>query len=597
MEKINRTTFLKKSIHIGALAFLLPVGVGFSAAPKTHDQEKATAGDLFKRLVRANEKEIERILNTGNGLSRVYSRNIGYDFAKLAAGYCCSSSAYYENPKVLARLEAIAAFLLHNQRPDGTMNVGNLESPPDTGFVMEPVCSGTALLLAKKSKVLQPIRNEIRKFILSAAEALTYGGVHTPNHRWVVCDALARVNALYPNPKYVNRIDEWLGEGIYMDEDGHYPERSMNYSDVENSAFICLGRLLKRPELFEAPRKSLDMTYYYMEPNTDLVTTDSRRQDQYSFRSIVGQYLHYRYLAIQDKNGKFAAIARLIENAPGFEEAIVKKGLFYFMENPLLQQELPPESTLPVDFEKFFSTSSLARIRRGTTTATIFGGVDWPLVIASGRSVSPNFFSYRKGQAILSYMRLSSQFFNMGHFRSEGLRRENGKYILFKKLEAPYYQPLPAALRNKEGDYLLTHSIDDRFWSKMAFDQRPVSNVKSLETTITIEEKNGRVDLTFDVRGMEAVAVTIELCFRKGGELTGVTPVGDSPDNHYFEGGAGRYKIGEDSITFGPGRMEHDRIRDLDGEKYSVHFGSLRTEGEHVYITGLTPFSHTLTLQ
>lgn len=58
------------------------------------------------------------------------------------------------------------------------------------------------------------------------------GGVHTPNHRWVICSALSQINALFPDIKYVNRIDEWLSEGIYINEDGHFPERSSNYSAV-----------------------------------------------------------------------------------------------------------------------------------------------------------------------------------------------------------------------------------------------------------------------------------------------------------------------------------------------------------------------------
>ena len=53
--------------------------------------------------------------------------------------------------------------------------------------------------------------------------------------------------------------------------------------------------------------------------------------------------------------------------------------------------------------------------------------------------------------------------------------------------------------------------------------------------------------------------------------------------------------MGADVIRFGPGAMVHKKITDLGGEKYSTHFGSLRTEGMHVYITGVTPFKHQLT--
>jgi hypothetical protein len=111
----------------------------------------------------------------------------------------------------------------------------------------------------------------------------------------------------------------------------------------------------------------------------------------------------------------------------------------------------------------------------------------------------------------------------MGYFRSIGLKTDQGNYILYQKLEAPYYHPLPAEFRNPRGDYKLSPSIDDRFWSKMDFEHRPVT-IKMLETTITLTENNGSNELTFKTTGSDNVAVTIELCFREGGKLTGVIP-------------------------------------------------------------------------
>jgi hypothetical protein len=445
-----------------------------------------------------------------------------------------------------------------------------------------------------KSTPLNTIIEKIKTFILKTGEALTRGGVHTPNHRWVISAALARINKLYPNKKYVSRINDWLGEGVFIDSDGHYPERSRLYAGVENEAFITIGRLLNKPELFTAVRKNLDTTYYYLEPNGDLVTTDSRRQDQYIGKRIISYYPFYRYFAIRDMNGKFAAIAKQIESFEGFEEGILNDSLFHFLENPLLQNEMPAAAPPPVNYEKLFTASHLLRIRREDTTTTFFGGVDWPLIIASGRSNSPNIFSFRKGNAILKYLRLSSGFFSMGYFYSDGLKKENNKYVLYKKLEVPYYQPLPKKLRNAKGNYTLSPSIDDRFWNKMSFDKRPVSNVKKLETTVTLVENNGRNELNFMVTGMEGIAVTIELCFKEGGKLTGVTDMNDPGNNYFLEKGNARYEYKGDTIDFGPGALAGKNITRLEGERYSTHFGSLRTEGMHVYLTGVTPFKHTL---
>jgi hypothetical protein len=56
----------------------------------------------------------------------------------------------------------------------------------------------------------------------------------------------------------------------------------------------------------------------------------------------------------------------------------------------------------------------------------------------------------------------------------------------------------------------------------------------------------------------------------------------------------GKYELDGDSILFGPGAVTHKIITNLEGERYSTHFGSLKTKGMYVYITGVTPFNHKL---
>ncbi|MFY7839996.1 MAG: hypothetical protein ACOVP7_06950, partial [Lacibacter sp.] len=290
----------------------------------------------------------------------------------------------------------------------------------------------------------------------------------------------------------------------------------------------------------------------------------------------------------------FAAICKQIETTKDFEKDILTRSLFYFLEDETLQQQLPTAEVLPERYEKLFTTSHLLRIKEKNTTITLFGGTDQPLLIASGRSNSPDFFSYRKGDAVLKYMRLSSNFFSMGYFYSDGLKKEGNSYVLRKKLEIPYYQPLPKEKRKANGDYKLSPSIDDRFWNKMDFSNRPVSNVKTLETIIRLTETKGTVELEFELKGMKGVPLTIELCFKEGGQLSGVTTA-DANGNSFLEQGTGEYRSGNDVISFGPGANTHKQVMNLEGERYSTHFGTLRTKGEHVYITGTTPFKHKLT--
>lgn len=596
MSKISRNTFLKQSIKAGAIVFLSPSLLTKAAA----NGSIFSKDDLMERLVPANDAQVEKLLQTSFD-KRDFGRRIGYDITVLTASYCCKSSRYYHDSSLTAPLEKLVQHLLNAQAPDGTVNVGNLESPPDTAFIVEIVTAAAFPLQKESTEAVKVLKNNLKTFLTNAGDALSVGGVHTPNHRWVICAALAKINELYPNKKYVERIEDWLGEGIYINSDGNYPERSRIYSYVENTAFLTIARLLKKPFLFTAVRKNLSATYYYMEPNGDLVANDSRRQDQYSWKqpdsntplTILNYYLLYRYMAIKENSNTFAAIVKFMEQITGFEERILNRNLIYFLEEPLLQEDVPEAAAPEVNYEKLFTQSNLLRVRRNAITTTLFGGADLPIVVASGRSNSPDFYSYRKGLAVLKYMRLSTNFFSTGYFYSEGIKKAGNSYILHKKLEVPYYQPLAGKLRKADGDYRLSESIDGRFWNKMDFKNRPVSNLKTLETTILFIETGGKNELTFDLKGQPGVQVTIELCFKEGGKLTGVSEAENG--NSFLENGVGEYTLGDDSIRFGPGAVSHKSITNLEGERYSTHFGNLRTEGLHVYLTGITPFKHKLT--
>ena len=589
MSRISRSEFLSSSFKIGALGLISHVAPIANAWSNQQLQQFQIDDALLNRLCAANDSYVEHLkkaIDLGSG------RRLGHDFSCLAAAFTYTGSKYYHDASVIPLLHKNLDTLVEDQAEDGTLNFGNLESPPDTGFLIELFTAGAILLMKDNTPTVAELNNKTKKFLLKAGDALTVGGVHTPNHRFVISAALARINALYPNKKYLNRIEDWLGEGVYNDVDGHFPERSRNYDVVEDNSLITIARLLNKPELLEPVRKNLDMTYYYMEPNGDLTVNDSRRQDQWSGKRITSFYNLYRYMANRDKSAKYAGIAKLIEAMDDFENEVVKTHFYHFLEESLMQQQLPQAAPPPVNFEKLFVTSNLLRIRRDKISSTLFGGTDLPTIVASGRSSSPNFFAYRNGKAILKYMRLSAAFFSTGYFYSDGLKKNGKEYILYRKLDVPYYQPLPKNRRNANGDYKLSPSVDDRFWNKMDFSNRPVSNVKSLITKISLVENNGMNELTFDISGSKDVQVTIELCFNEGGNLDGVTAA--AANNNFLESGMGTYAFEGDTIRFGPGANAHKNISGLEGERYAYQFGSLRTEGMHVFITGNTPFVHKM---
>jgi len=212
---------------------------------------------------------------------------------------------------------------------------------------------------------------------------------------------------------------------------------------------------------------------------------------------------------------------------------------------------------------------------------------------------------------VLDSVRFSAGFFNTGYFYPQGLTVTGpDTYELKQVLAVPYHLPLPKEHRRADGSYRLTP--DGRFFSKMDFPSRP-KDLKTLTTRVTVTEKNGAFELAFDVDGYAGVPVVLELCFRKDGTLAGVEKpaaggsgaraggrtgpaMENDEDSFMLKAGHGSYTVGADRIEFGPGIFAHNRLR-MEGENYSVYNGHNRAEGHRVYLTGVTPFKHTLTVK
>lgn len=491
----------------------------------------------------------------------------------LASAACAPGSRYYRSPELAEPLRLAAGYMQAAQHEDGTVDyyATNFRSPPDTAFILENMGPACQLLRASPEPALAAVAEELGRFIVKAADGLAVGGVHTPNHRWVVCSALAWANSLYPNLRYVARIDQWLAETIDIDPDGQYTERSTTvYSPIVDRALLAVARLLGRPELREPVRRNLEMTWYYVHPDGEVVTEASRRQDRAQRATLARYYPAYRALAIADGNGKFAAVARGLQNT---SRAQLTGDLAAFLTEPELRRALPPDAALPTDYERVFTYSGLARIRRGAVSATILAG-------------NATVFTFRKGGVVLEALRWASAFFGKGQFVGEPLEVKGpGRYRLRQELEGPYYQPLSAE-QIAHGDHVRMAPN-----GTLANDSRALrakSNLCRLTATLDIEERAGKFRLAFDVRGTDGVAVSIELAFREGVTLTGVEPAPDVKQGYLLRSGQGRASVGEQSIEFGPGHVEHT---------YTQVRGALpKWEGPCVYLTGLTPFATELIL-
>ncbi|WP_221029109.1 hypothetical protein [Actomonas aquatica] len=586
----------------------------------------ATAGraqsgeDVLRQLTAANDALIDSLLEREPIARFGGPRGHGAEIMIVAAAHANPRSRHHHAAALLPLLERNIAALASTQNPSGLWDGGNIDSPPDSAFVLKTLAKGQWFLVEDQQASTADVRRALASVITHAADGVRAGGVHTPNHRWAICAALAHVNAVVPDPRNIDRIDQWLAEGIDVDADGLWAERSSNYtSDVNNPAILEVALLLDRPELLEPIRRSLEARYYFFEPNGEVDTVASRRQDQRpgSIKHVWEYYFPYRYLAVHDQNGRYAAVARWIEQDfmedIGQQATNMSSPLTVMLMFPRMQQPMPPTEAWPESFDHVYEHNSIARIRRGDTTATVFGGSDWYAGYGhgSGLSTNPTFFKMRKGEVILESVRMAPRFFSTGFFYSQGLEVEGDRYVLSQELPVPYHLPMPAEKRNADGQYKLepdmgTEGLLGRYFSKMGFADRPTHAV-TLNSKVTVEETDGEFALAIEVEGPPDLPVTIELAFRPGGEFTGVEP-GDGPRSWYsrnredteptkgvynLKEGTASYTVGDDRLEFGPGTFTQPPHR-LEGETVTWMGGRIESVGDKVYLTGKTPFRHVI---
>ena len=567
-------------------------------------------------LTKVNDLQILTTLAYQEQINTLASpRALAQSALRLVSAYVNPRGANHHRSTLLDPLNDLLDALTARQNPSGLYDIGNLDSPPDTSFVISDLGIGYDLLAADAQPATEAARETYAAIMRRSARSLAEGGVHTPNHRWEICKALAHLNHLWPSRLLLARINDWLGERIDQDAEGSYSERSAIYaSEVTNRSLVTIARLADKPRLLGHVRRNLDLTLYLLQANGEVETVHSRRQDQTGIQDVWKYLMHFRELALLDGDRRFAAVAEQIIDrvaadpasfaTPGYS---VGEFLAEALAYPDLTALLPRPLELVTRYEKFFRGSQLVRIRRDNIAASIFGGTDWhnrrvdsagnPTTIreiASGLSTNPTFFKLFKGAAILDSVRMSPRFFSTGHFRSDGVTARGGGWRLSDQVEVPYHLPLPQRYRRPDGNYRL--GSEGRFYAKMDFPHRP-KDYLVLETSITINQVDSGFDLAFNVDG-PATSLTIELCFRSGGSLTGVVPAsGDG--NFQLVDGDGAYTVGADTITFGPGNGSGIRqpIAMDPGEKYTYLGGSLVPAGLRVYITGEVPFRYTLHLR
>lgn len=398
------------------------------------------------------------------------------------------------------------------QGPTGTFRGGdNVDSPPDSAFTVNDLAWARVQLgrLPASNSPATGLIDLLDELLGAVVPALVHGGVHTPNHRWEIVSALARLWEAGGSEQTRERALQWLAEGVDLQADGMFSERSANYAaHVSVPSLLVIGRILELPALREVADRGTRVQARLTAPDGRVETLASRRQDQ--FEPFDGGALHPWFRSHAARTGDpFSARAAQRTSALADADAMLTL-LAHALEDPSALGPLPdPAPSAASDRPELLELdpSGLVRIDHGDSRAVLFGGTDTAAIgrIASGTSTRPVLARLEGRSVGVPQVRLSRDFFSLGPLRPGPPRRldsaaDAGRYSyeLREEVQAEYFQPLAPAHHDPHGEYPL--DFNGRFAAAMDFPHRP-TDVLRLTTTLRADVAPGRLDLRFRFDG------------------------------------------------------------------------------------------------
>ena len=542
-------------------------------APLVGELDQQVAGVLTRQVLDAENPYCGGFMD---GDRLVGSQSISA-VASLGYAYLLAESRHYRSEEFLQRILLAAEFARRHRKPSGCFDLltTNFDSAPDTGFVVQAIAPVVfaARQQAADDAGAAAIAEALGELIQTGAPGMVAGGFHTPNHRWVLVAALAQAQALYPELEVSTTVDAYLGEGIDINADGEYSERSTGvYNAVVNRALIRAAQVLARPDLLEPVRRNLDLSYHLLHADATAVTSISTRQDRDTRAVPTGLADGYHALAHLDDNGLYAAVADWLVARGGSGLVCLPNYVLY----PEWRATCIERTPLPEHYSRVYPASGLWRVRRGAVSATAAAGLTAP-------------FSVVCGQAELAAVKISSTYFATGQFIGEEFAEADKGVRMQHKGRNRIYP---------EKDYVggiywlpIAEQVNAQNWREVR-GRRATYELPPLEVELHAEEVAGGFDLHIrSTGGMDGVPFQIEGVFEPGGTLEMDSALVEGRAGHtiFLKAGYALYRVGDDAIRLGPGAMEHTMWRMRNSE---IDEGRLR-----VLIALRTPVARTLEIR
>jgi len=474
----------------------------------------------------------------------------------------------------LARATQAVDFILRAQRPSGNIDLlsVNYDSAPDTGFVVQQLCA--VLELARDrgadSPAWRALLDRLEQFVRRAVAGMLTGGFHTPNHRWVIASALVQAQALFPDLDVAATVDAYLAEGIDVDAEGLFIERSIGvYDAVNDRSWLLIAERRACPAALDAVARNLDLDLRFLHADGTAETGLSRRQD-YGTRTVPLRlaYCYLLYHALRPTPVYVQAAQMLWEKADAAADDLL------WLTYPLLKygDPAPTDTALPDDFTLFLPLNGIWRARRGLLSASAFRN-------------TTRLFSLVYGKAELSSIKISQTYFghNTGRFISDDVSVTGDGVILRSEGRSNPRRPgyeLP-----------LGYPIPPERWTVM-LEERGLRRLPPPLSTLTIREVDGGFDVRYQtLDGLDGVAAQVAFDFPPGGvwETDDTVTRPQAGQVLFLKQGYGMMRYGHDVIRIGPGAHAHGMWAMRDAELAPDHV--------RVLLTFMTPVDVTLQIR
>jgi hypothetical protein len=337
-------------------------------------------------------------------------RRSAFILSQLLAVYLYPELVPSEPERLSMAIRKCAAFVVRRQLPDGRLDLGGAYSPNEAGFPVTGIAIAYARLKARQGDSLQDVLPLLETIMKRAGEAILAGSAYTANHRWTAaCAPLAALHRLWPDPRYLAKIEDYLADGLDCDEDGcWFEERSPNYNNVANMGLLSLADFLGRPELTDAVVRNGRFTLRCLQPNGEADASFSHRQDRGGFNRRATTYGVARRWAQLSGDGRFTELARAqIPMSDPMDELIPL--IFQMVDHP---ECLPEPQPIEDNFTVLFPKLPLLRQRRGCTALSLSadpGGHFYDTLLDhwGGSRRSDDWFHLHHGAVVLQSMHLA----------------------------------------------------------------------------------------------------------------------------------------------------------------------------------------------